>query len=126
MATPLNLKGGGPVPSHESSMRNLAKARQGGPLGLGAVGTSHALSEGTHSSGIPVAGKGRPVVTGLGNSVATHAFRSWFGNLSQTQANVAVQAARADPRFTELSQIDERHRELRLSHLARMAKFFER
>jgi hypothetical protein len=114
------------VPSHESSMRNLAKARQGGPLGLGAVATSHALSEGTHSSGIPLAGKGRPVVTGLGNSVATHAFRSWFGNLSQTQAKCGGTGSESRSQIYRTQQIDERHRELRLSHLARMAKFSER
>jgi hypothetical protein len=88
MATPLNLRGGGTVPSHESSMRNLAKARARWRRRRPWRSCDESRIIRRYAFlGYTARGKDCPVVTGLCNSVsATHGFRSWFGNLPQTQA----------------------------------------
>jgi hypothetical protein len=74
------------MPSHESSMRNLAKARAKWrpPRPWRSSDESRMIP---HSCGTPLEGKGRPVVTGLGNlGSATRGFRNSFGNFKQTRA----------------------------------------
>jgi hypothetical protein len=78
------------MPSHESSMRNLAKARAKWrpPRPWRSSDESRMIP---HSCGTPLEGKGRPVVTGLGNlGSATRGFRNSFGNFKKTRAKCAV------------------------------------